>query len=200
MAITSIKRKNKSGEMLAGNTKVDYSSTWLIERITYVGDTTISATFSNIPQEYKSLQIRAMVYPSPSLGLSGNPDLQFRFNGDATTNYAYNSSYGSDVYSNSNSDALSARASLRNILGGDGTGSTSNMSILVADIQDYSSTTKAKTTRYYGGYQRDSGGASVIAFGSNIWDSTSAITSIEFRPTSAYELGSGSTIALYGVR
>lgn len=200
MSVSSIKTGDTGISLLVGNTKVDYSSTWLIERQTLTNNSTIAVTFSNIPQDYKALQIRANIYPAPALGLSGNADVQIRYNGDTGTNYAHNIARGSDIYSASNIRGTASRAYFVSALGGDGTESTTLMSTIIADIQDYSSTTKTKTCRHYCGFQRNSGSASVVSFGSNHWNSTAAITSIEFRPAAAYELGSGSTIALYGIK
>jgi hypothetical protein len=70
---------------------------------------------------------------------------------------------------------------------------------MVIDILDYTSTSKNKTVRSLGGYDRN--GAGEISLSSGLWyASPAAITSIELTTTATTEFKSYSQFALYGIK
>jgi hypothetical protein len=160
---------------------------------TYVlGTAQASVVFSNLntySSTYKHLQIR---YTSRATVDSGT--LFATFNGVTGTSYATHRllANGSSV----TSDAFTSRASL--FVGNNGT-SDNAANIFAAgviDILDFSSTTKNKTTRVLAGV---SGAVSSVSLQSGLFNSTSAITSMEIFGNVG-SLVAGSRFSLYGIR
>lgn len=144
--------------------------------------------FSNIPQEYKHLQLRMTMKTD-----STSPDCYIAFNGEATaTNHSYHhlTSNGSSVFS-------SAAPSAWIVIGiPELSTSTANaFANLIVDIPDYSSTTKFKTARSF------SGGTSInqIKIMSGSWRNTAAITEIRLNSGGGSAIA-GSRFSLYGIR
>ena len=169
-----------------------------IQTVTATGSET-ALVFTSIPQTYKHLQIRGLArYTGNSFNFTLG--LRIRVNGDTGVNYAwhrltgdgtsssvigYTSDYG---YFASSAAGGSVAA---NIFGG-----------TVADIIDYSSTTKTKVLRYYAGTTSTPQTTSFeTSIGTSMWNSTAAITSISIGFTDASgTAAAGSTFALYGIK
>lgn len=150
-----------------------------------------SVTFSSIPSTYQSLQIRYLARRNAA----GTLNVYLRPNSDSTSNKSYH-------YLRGDGSAVSASgvASNSRIYIGDATGSgnTSNVfGIGIVDIHDYASTTRNKTVRSFNGF--DDNGSGWCYLSSGCWQSTSAITSLEFE-FAGDDLASGSTFALYGIK
>ena len=164
-----------------------------------------TVTFSNIPQSYTHLQIRAIARSNRS-GASGDY-LKMQFNGDTSSLYYDHVLIG---------DGNSASASTSQAYYGTSTVAQVRLPVVhattanqangfgasVTDILDYTNTNKFKVVRSLGGFE-DNGAGNVNLF-SGLWRSTSAITSIDITPNNG---GSGSTsfpqyshFALYGIR
>ena len=142
--------------------------------------------FNSIPSTYKHLQIRAM---SPSGGYAN-----IRFNGDTTAaNYRYH--YINGTGSGTPSAGTGASNAYLPAAGG---WSSSGPMALVADILDYQNTNKYKTVRALDGFEPNAAGGE-INFYSDLWMSTSAITSIELS-RSGVTFGQYSSFALYGIK
>ena len=173
--------------MLAGNAGYDPAATFLIQRIS--GSGVSSVTFSSIPQTYASLQIRGFCTDA------GANSVQMRINSDSGTNYARHALSG-----NGSTTGASGAASTSNILiGGYRSGFSSSASFLggiIVDIHDYTSTSRYKTTRSFNGY--DANGSGTVELNSGLWQSTSAVTSITISMPSNFS--TGSTFALYGMK
>ena len=170
--------------MLAGNDKYVPPA---FESIATVNATGTTATFSSIPSTYKSLQIRWMFKDA-----SGNTPF-IRFNGDSSSVYTTHSldGNGTTVYAQAQAGASSGFINFW------GTSTDSNIfTVGVTDIIDYASTSKFKTVKTFTGYDQNGNGAASI--NSNLWRSTSAITSFVITCPAGY--ASGSTIALYGIK
>ena len=157
-----------------------------------------SVTFSGLGaySDYKHLQIRAVVRSDSTN--SGVQYLGYRFNGDSTSgNYADHKlrGTGSIVQSEGNSGSRSFSLIDEQVPGGS---STSNVfGAFVMDIQDFSSSSKYKTSRILGGaiVSADTD----ITLSSGLYLSTSAVSSINlFRDTD--NLVAGSRFSLYGVK
>ena len=146
-----------------------------------------SITFSSIPQTYTHLQIRALNVTS-SASNSGN----IYFNGD-TTNSNYRNHY---IYGN----GTAANAASYNVpyypefTGG---GATTSPGASILDILDYTNTNKTKVMRELVGY--DANGSGVVGLSSNMWNNTSAITSINIT-ASGFTFQQYTQFALYGVK
>ena len=147
-----------------------------------LGSANSTIEFTSIPGTFTHLQIRYMS-PSGSYGT-------LRFNNDTTTTNYYNHYlYGDGSSTGSGANANNAYLPEP--------GSFSNPAVGVVDILDYKNTSKYKTIRSLEGY--DSNGSGAIYFVSNLWKSTSAITSIKLIAQGA-NLGQYSSFALYGIK
>ena len=146
-------------------------------------------TFSSIPSTYKHLQIRVMAVYS-----AANPFGLLRFNGDTGNNYWWHQLQG-----NGSSATASTYASIDNEIyfPADAVGS-SIPTVQIADILDYTSTSKNKTVRILEGY--DANGSGTLRLASGLWSATpAAITSITIT-TSTGTFNQYSTFALYGIK
>lgn len=145
-----------------------------------------SVTFSSIPQTYKHLQLRYAAYAT-NVGLTA---VTINLNGDNASNYAQHSldgdgasvsSFNSSSRINFNSPYIYSNA---NSLGAG-----------ILDFLDYTSTTKNKTMRGFGGLVS---GQSHINLVSGLWMSTAAISSIVL--TTNGQFATTSRFSLYGVK
>ena len=150
-----------------------------------------NVTFSSIPQTYKHLQIRALV---KSEGSQDSTDM--RFNSDTGNNYAYHSLYGTG--SAASSEASTSRSSVVTNFTAVASTDTSVFSVGVMDILDYTDTNKYKTVRGLSGW--DANGTGVVYLSSNVWMSTSAITTILIYPRAGGDFNQYSHFALYGIK
>ncbi len=144
------------------------------------GSSTI--TFSNIPQVYKHLQVRAAL-------LTTAGGVNIRYNSDTGSNYTYHQLYGTgaSALSNAGTSQTSGFIAYNNAAG-------SNPTATVVDILDYQNTNKYTTHRSLAGTDvNGSGGA--LTFFSGLWLNTAAITSIDIIGTFAQY----SSFALYGI-
>jgi hypothetical protein len=190
MAIRSLKTGAMGRSALAGNPIIIPGSYESIATVTVGAGGSSSITFSSIPSTYTHLQIRAY-WGFTDTG--NNTWLNTRFNSDSGTNYAYHALRGNgSTLSASTQSASNTRLSL----GADDNGSATVWAASVADILDYSNTSKYKTTRALAGQDRN--GAGAVNFWSGLWMSTAAITSINIY-SDASTFRQNSVFALYGV-
>jgi hypothetical protein len=146
---------------------------------------TSSITFAGIPSGYKHLQIRYSVLPTQV-----NQYSFLRFNGDTTTsNYRYHFIDAGGSGTPSSGTAQNAYSGIYV--------STTYPGAGILDILDYSDINKFKTTRDLAG--SDANGSGNMNYYSNLWMSTSAITSINFS-IQAGNYAATTTFALYGVK
>lgn len=157
-----------------------------------VTTTTADVTFTSIPSTYKHLQIRMFVQQNSAT--ENNDILEFQFNGDTSANYRQHSIRGDGASALAADNTLSAGWVDRCI---PRVGSSSFGGVIM-DILDYTSTSKNKTVRSLGGFDRNGGG--IITLSSSLWFKTpEAITSIKLKPQSA-SWTANSTFALYGIK
>jgi hypothetical protein len=147
------------------------------------GSSTI--TFSSIPSTYKHLQIRIHDMPSASHNIT------MQFNSDTGSNYSYHNLSGNGATVTSNASAPDTLM----YLPGTSAASTHPLAV-VCDILDYADTNKFKTVRALGGVDNNGDNAGVIAFRSNNWRNTSAVTTI----TLSGSFAQYSSFALYGIK
>jgi hypothetical protein len=148
--------------------------------------------FNGIPSDYKHLQLRIVARDTQAVGQSA-PYLTF--NNDSAANYAVHRllTAGASVSSYSavpsNAIMLNAWAAASSTSGIFGTS--------IVDIPDFTSTSKNKVTRSFGGNTNSVN--SETGLNSGLWMSTAAITSLKITSQSATFLA-GSRFSLYGVR
>lgn len=146
-----------------------------------------SVTFSNIPQTFTHLQIKANVFTTAS-----NYGLSLTFNGDTGSNYTYHrlSGDGSGTYSSAATSQTYSQ--FWGISQGTDTTYPTNF---ILDILDYTNTNKNKTNRILIG--KDSNGSGEVGLYSGLWLSTNAITSITI--SSGINFATTSRFDLYGI-
>ena len=153
-----------------------------------------SITFSDIPGTYQHLQVRGIWRITENA--AADEWLAMQLNSDTTgSNYAYHSLYGAG-----SSAAAEASTSLTRISLGPKDGLTASLyGAFVADVLDYTSTSKNTVVRTLGGY--DANGVGVVGINSTLWKNTNAVTSLTILPDSAgRSLKQHTTVALYGVK
>lgn len=151
--------------------------------------------FTNIPQIYKHLQVRAILRSTRSANSDGP---QFRLgNGSVDTgaNYALHFVKGDGSAASSNAATSITALGLGDFPAANRTSGI--FGAFVLDILDYQNTNKFKTTRALNGY--DSNGAGDLRFISGLWRSTSAINTIKFYPEIGPNFAQYSSFALYGI-
>lgn len=156
-----------------------------------------SIVFSNIPQNYSHLQIRAVCRAT---GAFSFVDGLIQVNGDTNSNYSYHGltadgGGGTPVYA---SATQTAGRFARNALPGNSI-TASVFGSYIIDIPDYaySTTSKYKTIKTLGGF--DNNGAGDYALMSTLWQSATAISSITLT-TDGGNFAQYSQFALYGIR
>jgi hypothetical protein len=193
--------------ILASSTAVAAGSFESIATVTVGAGGTNTVEFTNIPSTYSHLQIRGHVRQNVAGNTIG--DGYIRFNGDTGSNYAMHvlegfvSTGGTATVGSgaATAGAPTSRSAFRLV----GSGSaTSIFSPVIIDILDYANTNKYKVQRSLSGANNNAV-ESCINFQSELWLSTSAITSILIGNIQG---GFGSTVgwaeythfALYGIK
>jgi hypothetical protein len=151
-----------------------------------------SIIFSSIPATYTHLQVRWIARNS---SISGVNNYNLQFNNDTEGNYAVH-----DLYGDGATAAAQAGSSRGNIWTAflPGSSATANaFATGVIDILDYTNTSKYKTLRHLQGF--DLNGSGEVRLTSGLWQSTSAITSINIGLSSPTYV-QYSSFALYGIK
>lgn len=178
-SIATGSKRSKFNDGIAGKT---YES---IATYKVTGSATSSITFSNIPQDYKHLEVRYLVRNDTAAYF-----VRAQFNGDTGTTYTnkFMTSNGDDNQSTGDVGSYFPRSN-----------TSTSLSTGVAIIHDYTSTSKYKGIRSIGGFTRFDGSEYYQDIIQSSWNSTAAITSITFN----FLVGSyspGTRISLYGIR
>lgn len=195
LSISSLNRgPSKKRTVLAGNDPILSGAYESIATVTVGAGGASSVSFTSIPSTYKHLQIRAIGRQNNAAN-TGNPKIEF--NGDTNSNnYALHILYG---------DGATAAAygtgapTVSDVMITAGANIAANIfSAAIIDILDYSNTNKNKTVRSLTG--ADFNGSGTIRLYSDLWMSTSAISSITLTPNSSASFVQYTHIALYGIR
>lgn len=149
-----------------------------------------SIQFNSIPSTFQNLQLRFVAKSTTAGGGSGGALVLMTMNSTAFTKSAYLYATGTSLASNNNSNP----GFLANLVRA---GETSMFTACVVDIFDYRNTNKTKTLRILGGMNIN--GSSEMSLNMNVWNSTSAVTSLTITPTSG-DFAQYSSFALYGIR
>ena len=159
-----------------------------------LASTATTVTFSSIPTIYKHLQIRMT---ARGAGANTQDNYRIVLNGDTTATYAYHTMFATGTATNASAQASTANAYGPYMPGNSATANFFGASII--DILDFANTNKTKTIRHFGGNSAGAG-ASEVDFYSNHWNSTAAITSIQFNLSSGSSYAINSRFSLYGVK
>jgi hypothetical protein len=154
-----------------------------------------TVTFSNIPQNYKHLQIRLL---GRSAYAGSDEALRMQFNGvSSTSSYSDHLVYGNGASALTDFDVqtvaglnihrLPAATSTASVFGG-----------LVIDLLDYSNVYKFKTLRSLGGF--DANGSGRIVLNSGLFGNTAPITSITITLSTASNFAQYSRFSLFGIK
>jgi hypothetical protein len=145
--------------------------------------------FLSIPQTYTDL-----VLVQSTNAASAHLTVAFRVNSDNASNYSWNDLWGNGTSVGANRRTTETYGRLSNYGGPDTTGRTLD----IAHFMNYSNTTTnkiviSKTTNNGGSFPG-------VQFNTNLWRSTSAITSINLLTVSGGQFAIGSTFTLYGIK
>jgi hypothetical protein len=191
MASISLKYKSKSGNLTAPG-DVDPGAMIPIMTST-LGSAAASITFSDIPQAYEHLQIRGIGRAANAVT---DENLVIQFNSDTASNYSLHNIYGTGAAAGTNASVNFTASYFARVSGASST--AGNFGIAVAEILDYTNTSKYKTIRSISGH--DQNGSGYVTLMSGNWRSTAAITSITIKNDSSSNIASGSSFALYGIK
>lgn len=194
MARSLITAKKWYRNMMAGNPQ--YSDMELISTVVITNTTTTSVSFnvSGLGSSYKHLQVRATHRDTSTSG--GASGFWFWANSDVGTNYSWHRIKGGN-----NAVVSEWAATTTRILAGVGgrNGDSGNIfGAVIFDILDFASTTKYKTTRSLTGDVSSTSSSAEIEMTSGSWQSTSAMTAVNF-VTDNYFVP-GSRLSLYGIK
>jgi hypothetical protein len=155
--------------------------------------TATSVLFTNIPQNYKNLQIR---YQARTIRSQTGEGWYIRFNGDSGSNY-----YGHYVYATESASGTS--------FGTNGAGTTADLPSIpgslvaanmpgvgIVDINNYAATTQFKTVKSIGGFNNN-GSTSYTYFNMYTWQNYSPVTTLQVLSNGG--LVTGSRIELFGI-
>jgi hypothetical protein len=159
-----------------------------------VGSDTASVNFTSIPSTYKHLQIRALIRTNRA---TTTDQFLIGFN-SATTTYTSRSmrATGSgSVFVNTNSGS----SGVFSYYAAGNSASANVFGVFVADVLDYTSTTKNKVVKVLAGSDNNDNGA--ISFNSGAWrTSDQAITGITITAQTGENIKANSHFALYGIK
>jgi hypothetical protein len=197
VSVAGVNQTGNSEYSSASNSAVPVSDTSFdsIATVTVGSGGAADVTFSSIPSTYKHLQIRGIARKN-----GANNDtvgVQMTFNGDTASSYNAHFLLG-DGSSAVGYTTGASRANIDSLYMAGG-GMTANVfGAQVIDILDYADTSKYKSTRQLSGVSSNAASAiDYILFGSGLWRSTSAITSITLTGNNFVQY---SSFALYGIR
>ena len=160
---------------------------WSIATATVSGSNATEVVISNIPQDFKHLQLRGLTR-SPDSG-TGQDTCSVEFNGDTTSgNYDGRTMYAVNGYRTAGSIYCFARPKQST--------QTDLFSAGILDIYDYSSSSHYKTARYEGGFRSHNTNDTWIYNNTGFWLNTAPITSIRIVGSMVPK----STFALYGIK
>jgi hypothetical protein len=160
-----------------------------IATVSYASGTGGDVTFTNIPTNYRHLQIRMFMRDTRA---ATDSTWFMQFNGDTGNNYSYQG-MGANGSTISNVTSTSTN-SMQGITSATSAGAN-RFGSAVIDIFDVNQTNKYKPVTYQSGYTNNGSGNIYTIAGS--WLSTAAINSITIKPNTAF--AQYSHFALYGM-
>ena len=192
MAIFSLKSKEVLSNLTAP-ANIDLGAMIPIATQTVGAGGTSSITFSSIPQNYEHLELRVI---SQSSYTAYNSNVQYQFNSDTASNYAWHYIAGE-----SGSGAFTGVSTSSTLIRPDGGATPGSyyaaFGYFIVSILDYANTNKYKTLRSLGGFENNTSGR--VTLGSGLWMNANAITSITLTLLSG-NFVQGCSAALYGIK
>jgi len=164
---------------------------------TTLGSNTATITFSSIPATYKHLQVRIWGYNSSG----SDRTLYLQLNSDAGSNYRnhYLAGTGAAISAGADSAATTGILPFNSAASTTGfNGDSTKASVVIMDILDYTNSNKYTTVRTLGGW--DGNGSGQIYFSSGLWMNTAAVTNLYFQLPYSTLFGTGTKMALYGIK
>lgn len=192
MSITRFSTGLVGDTALAGNTSFSASDFELISTIRVGATAQSTITFSNIPQEYKHLQIRG-IFRSNSASVDF---AKIQFNGITSTIYSAHNFRGDGSTTSSGNFSSIGNMWLDPLPGSNSIASTYGIANI--DILDYSTSFKNKTIKMLTGFEANSATSYVNMYSGAMY-STTAINSISFI-MNAGQFIQHSKLSLYGIR
>jgi hypothetical protein len=160
---------------------------------TLLSSTASGITFSDIPQNYKHLQLIVM---ARSANGADTDYCNIQFNSDVASNYAQHRITANGTTASAGSDPNITRCIAQRL--SSDVNSANIFGALIFDIIDYNNANKFKTTRHLGAY--DSNGSGFLEYGSNLWQSTIPISSIFIYSQTGSGFKQYSRFSLYGIK
>jgi hypothetical protein len=159
-----------------------------------------SVGFTSIPATYKHLQLR--ITGRGNASSADRVSITVKVNSDTGSNYA-NHSLGGDGSSAFATQATSQGVGVNNYMAGisaivGSLGAANAYGVSIVDILDYANTNKYKTFRSLAGQDQNSSSGRIV-FVSGLWQSTSAITTLDLNLESGL-WNQYSSVALYGIK
>jgi hypothetical protein len=194
--VGGLKTKTAYTSFLAGNSQY-VSPTYEAIATTTLATAAASITFSSIPTDYTHLQVRIWGYNNSG----SDRTLWMQFNSDSGSNYRnhYLAGTGAAISASADSAATVGILPYNGPSSATGfNGDSTKASVVIMDILDYTNTNKYTTVRTIGGW--DGNGSGQIYFSSGLWMNTAAITNLYFHLPYSTLVGTGTKMALYGIK
>jgi hypothetical protein len=159
-----------------------------------------SISFSNIPQTYTHLQIRATTRNDRAD--TGAQSTTLSFNGDTThTNYRSHLLYYAASTANPSAEANQLSGYYASIGYTAAANMTANVfGLHIIDILDYANTSKNTTVRTIFGLDSNSATAGYVGLVSSLWMNTAAVSSISMTTLPAANFVANTSVSLYGIK
>jgi hypothetical protein len=180
------------GIVASGNYPRVTSSYESIATVTVGSGGSSSIDFSSIPSTFKHLQIRVSARGTTA---ATSQEQYITFNGTSTNYYSAHILYGNGSSAVATTSTYTTVNLMPRLVAASSTASV--YTSYVTDILDYQNTNKYKVIRSLGGF--DANGSGEIDLMSGLWMNTTAISSINIRP-SAGNFEQHSRFALYGIK
>ena len=181
-------------------TPVSTNSYESIATTTVGGGGTSTITFSSIPATFTHLQLRWIA--QTNRGTFGFDDLKFNFNSDTSSIYTFHTLYGNGASAVADNGINANAARMYNGAGTQVSGTW--WATGVADLLDYADTNKFKTMRTLVGCDLNGNAVGTLHgrmdLFSNLYRSTSAISTITIASDSASTFQQYTQFALYGIK
>lgn len=194
MATISLKYKSKFGNLTAP-AEVDLGA-MIPLMTTTLSTSAASVTFSDIPQSYEHLQIRAIL--KDNTNSTGATNIEMRFNSDSGSNYTRHYFRGTGTAVDSGASTSDSKFTVGTAIQ-NGAGLTNMFGAMIVDIFDYTNTNKYKTVRALSGQDSNGAGTQGTWLQSGVWMNTNTLTSISLFSSSS-NINTYSSFALYGIK
>ena len=158
-----------------------------------------SLILGSIPSTYASLQIRGRYKDTSTTDYGFGVNLLARANSIAS-GYTKHNLYGNGSAAAASGGTGETYLNFGGCYMSSGASYTNMFSPIVIDILNYGNTTQNKTVKYITGNDANQASTNrTISLGSNLIQSTSAISSLTFYPADT-AFAAGTTFALYGIK